>query len=253
MRLPFARRAEPTVAAPLAHGLDFHNHLLPAVDDGMPDLATSREAIVGLRALGFAGAVVTPHLYAGVFDNNAADLRARFRHYTSALAAAGEDFPLYLAGEYFTDEHFLALIEAEDLLYIPLGGARCVLMEFPFMQETPYAGPALAALRAHGYRPVIAHVERYRFVAQAPELWLERFAQAGAILQGDIGSLAGQYGPSAQRLAESLLDQKLISIWGTDVHHPAQLPRHIEPAMAKLAGLGRLNPILDELLPELAA
>jgi tyrosine-protein phosphatase YwqE len=253
MRLPFARRDLPASVPVLSHGLDFHNHLLPAVDDGVPDLATSRAAIEGLRGLGFAGAVVTPHLYAGVFDNEAADLRRRFRHYTDALEAAGERFPLHLAGEYFTDEHFLKLIEAEDLLYVPINGARCVLMEFPFMQETPYAGPALSALRAHGYRPIIAHVERYRFIAQAPEPWLERFAQAGAILQGDIGSLAGQYGPSAKRLAETLLERNLISIWGTDVHHPAQLSRHIAPAMSRLAPLGRLNTLLDALLVEQAA
>lgn len=250
MRWSFARRAEPQPAPVLAHGLDFHNHLLPAIDDGMPDLETSREAISGLRALGFAGAITTPHLYPGVFDNNAADLRQHFADYTAALAAAGEDFPLYLAGEYFTDEHFVALIEAEELLFIPLAGSRCVLMEFPFMQETPYTSAAFFALRAHGYKPIIAHVERYRFVAQEPALWLERFAEAGAILQGDIGSLAGQHGASAKALAEMLLERKMISIWGTDVHHPSQLSRYIAPAMARLTEVGRLNSILDELLLE---
>jgi tyrosine-protein phosphatase YwqE len=235
-------------------GMDFHSHLLPGVDDGMPAYQDALAAIDGLTALGFGGAVLTPHIYRGVFDNESGALRAAFAAFTETLAADGIDFPLYLAAEYFADENFLRLIEQDDILSVTVGDERWVMLEFPFLQETPFAGVCLSALAARGYRPVIAHVERYRFVAQATQEWLDRFARAGAVLQGDIGSLVGQYGEDAQRLSNWLAERDLIAIWGTDLHRPAHLDRHIVPGLAKLAAAGRpaKSGVLNEALAPLA-
>jgi protein-tyrosine phosphatase len=210
--------------------------------------AEARAAIEQLKALGFSGAVLTPHLYHGVFDNRAADLRAAFAALLTALKADDVVFALYLAGEYFADEHFLKLIEQGDLLHLPLGGERLVLLEFPYLQETPYASACLAALVAQRYRPVIAHVERYRFAARTPEAWLELFARYGGILQGDIGSLAGQHGEGVKRFAKWLLERNHVTIWGTDVHNPGQIERHIVPGLLQINGAGRLNGILNPML-----
>jgi tyrosine-protein phosphatase YwqE len=229
-------------------GFDFHSHLLPGVDDGMESFEESCDAIAQLKALGFVGAVTTPHIYRGVFENHAAGLRAAFGTFRARLDAIGEAFPLHLAAEYFTDEHFLALIGRDDLLYLPVGDERWVLLEFPYAQESPFAAPCLAALVARGYRPVIAHVERYRFMAASPDSWIDRFEGMGCVLQGDIGSLVGQFGKSAQRLGEELLVRNLISLWGTDLHKPGQIGRHIVPGLARLAGIERLNSVIDTAL-----
>jgi tyrosine-protein phosphatase YwqE len=228
-------------------GMDFHSHLLPGVDDGMTAYQEARAAIDGLVALGFGGAVLTPHIYRGVFDNDSGALRAAFAAFTAALAADGVDFRLHLAAEYFADENFLRLIEQDDILSVTVGDERWVLLEFPYLQETSFAGGCLAALVARGYRPVVAHVERYRFVAQAPQDWLEKFARVGAVLQGDIGSLVGQFGEEARRLSGWFAEREAITIWGTDLHRPAQLERHIVPGLAKLAKAGVLNEALAPL------
>jgi protein-tyrosine phosphatase len=221
---------------------------LPLVDDGMASYADAKRTIEKLKTLGFAGAVLTPHLYRGVFDNAASNLRASFDAFAAALRNEKIEFPLYLAGEYFADAHFLKLIEHGDLLYTALGGERLVLLEFSYLQETPYAIASLAALVASGYRPVIAHVERYRFVAQRPEPWLELFARYGAILQGDIGSLSGQHGEGIKRFTWWLLDRNYVAIWGTDVHNSGQIDRHIIPGLLQLNGAGRLNGGLNPML-----
>jgi protein-tyrosine phosphatase len=209
--------------------------------------------IAGLKTLGFSGAVLTPHLYHGVFDNQAARLRIVFDEFLTALKNDGIEFPLYLAGEYFADGHFVELIEQGDLLYTPVGNERWVLLEFPYLQESPYTITCLAALVSHGYRPVIAHVERYRFAAQNPEVWLKQFARYGAVLQGDIGSLAGQHGEAVKRFAGWLLDRNHIAIWGTDIHKSRQIDRHIVPGLAQLGTAGRTNDMLNPMLIEIAA
>jgi tyrosine-protein phosphatase YwqE len=253
MRLsfPYLSRNDHAANAKSAPGelsFDFHNHLLPGVDDGMQSLADSKRTIVDLKTLGFAGAVITPHLYKDVFDNVASSLRDSFASFVADLGEEADDFPLYLAGEYFADEHFVRLIEQEDLLYLPVAGERWVLLEFPYLQESPFASVCLSALVARGYRPVVAHVERYRYVAQAPDEWLGLFERSGAILQGDIGSLAGQHGEAVKRFANLLVERNIVKIWGTDIHNPGQIKRHIVPGLAHLASVDRLNDILDPLL-----
>jgi tyrosine-protein phosphatase YwqE len=251
-RLPWRARSRDDEPAGRL-GLDFHSHLLPGVDDGMPDYDEARAAILSLAALGFSGAVLTPHVYKEVFDNDSAALAAAFEGFVKSLAADGVDFRLHLAAEYFADENFLRLIERDDLMHVTIGHERWVLLEFPYLQESPYSAVCLSALVARGYRPVIAHVERYRFVAQAPEDWLARFAGAGAVLQGDIGSLVGQYGEPVRRFASWLAARGLIEIWGTDLHRASQVQRHVVPGLAKLAAAGRpakaaeLNAVLEGL------
>ena len=240
-------------SAPGELGFDFHTHLLPGVDDGMQTLEDSRQTIASLKTLGFAGAVVTPHLYAGVFDNSAPSLRESFASFVTDLGSDLEGFPLHLAGEYFADEHFAHLIEQDDLLFLPVVGERWVLLEFPYLQKTPFASVCLSALVARGYRPVIAHVERYRYVAQSPDEWLGLFERFGAILQGDIGSLVGQHGEEVRRFAISLVGRNIVKIWGSDVHNPGQIERHIAPGLAHLASVDRLNDMLDPLLEGIKA
>ena len=183
-------------------------------------------------------------------------MKSNFATFTKNLVADDIDFPLYLAAEYFADEHFLDLIAKDDLLSITVGRERWVLVEFSYIQETPFVGACLSALGAAGYRPVIAHVERYRFVAQNQAKWLTKFTQGNAVLQGDIGSLSGQYGEAVKRAALSLLKGRKIDIWGTDLHNPLQLQKYIAPGLAKLRAIQaapRLNALLDPMINGIVA
>jgi tyrosine-protein phosphatase YwqE len=91
-------------------------------------------------------------------------------------------------------------------------------------------------------------VERYRFAAQTPDTWLQQFKRYGAVLQGDIGSLAGQHGEDVKRFATWLLLRNYIEIWGTDIHKSRQIERHIIPGLAQLGLAGRLNNALNPML-----
>lgn len=226
-------------------GLDFHCHLLPGVDDGMATLDQSCTAIAELKRIGFSGAVLTPHIHHGVFDNGTAHLRAVFAAFSETLAASGQTFALYLAAEYFADEHCLHLIEEDDLLSLPVADERWVMIEFPIVQASPVASACLAALVSRGYRPVIAHVERYRFVRKAPDEWLDRFARANAVLQVNIGSLSGPHGEFVDQFTRRIRERGFTTLFGTDLHRPEQIGRKIVPTLAKLANLGRPNVALD--------
>ena len=245
------RRFRPQNLAPeapdgerLAPAWDFHCHLLPAVDDGLRSLEETQAAITGLRALGYQGAVLTPHIYRGVYDNTPQALREHFRALRQEIEG---DFSLHLAAEYFADEALLTAIERDDILYLELGRQKIVLVEFPTLMPSPAGMDVLLQLRRAGYQPVLAHVERYRYVHLEQSLWLPRLERSGAWLQCDIGSLVGQYGPHPQAFSRALLDQELPTLWGTDLHRVAQLERYVAPGLAVLTKSGqRINAVLEE-------
>lgn len=223
-----------TPAAPNL-GLDFHCHLLPAVDDGMADFAEARTAILRMKEIGYTGAVLTPHIYQSLYYNTATSLRRAYEAFAEEIAAAGMTFELHLAAEYFIDDHLLDLISRDELLFVQSGQDRLVLVELPLYRESPYAEACLSGLALRGYRPVIAHVERYRTIRKKPQPWLDYFAAFGAMLQGNIGSLTGQYGESVRLFAEELRARDAISIWGTDLHQGADLEHYIRPGLAHLS------------------
>jgi tyrosine-protein phosphatase YwqE len=139
-------------------------------------------------------------------------------------------------------------IDREDVLYLPVGDQKIVLVEFPALMPAPCGMDVLMALSRAGYQPVLAHVERYRYVKQDKSAWLPQIERSGAWLQCDIGSLAGQYGTRPQAFAGWLLDHKLPTLWGTDLHRTSQLARYVAPGLSLLARSGqRANAVLEDL------
>lgn len=246
--LGFLRRAprkntpgEP--ASPRLHW-DLHAHLIPGVDDGVKTVADAIEAVRALQSLGYRGSVLTPHIYRSVYPNTRATLEPAFAQLQAGLVDAGIDHGLVMAAEYFGDEYLLELIEREPLLSFGGTSQPMVLVEFPYTTVPLLWADLFSALLRKGYLPVLAHIERYRFVLESPEMWLERFAQFGIKIQCNIGSLAGQYGREAFEFARRMRDTGVPAFWGTDLHRPKQIAQYIRPALTHLTELGELNPQL---------
>lgn len=225
-------------------GWDFHCHLIPGVDDGVRTQEEAQEAIDGLRALGYQGGVVTPHIYSGVYDNESDGLRAAF---AEVQGRVGSEYPLWLAAEYHTTDALFDYIANNDLLHLPLEDRRLVLVEFPYLMPAPRGMDAIAALARAGYQPVLAHVERYRYIQADPDPWLSALSRYDTWLQCNIGSLVGMYGQGPRDFARNLLSQGRPVIWGTDLHRPRQIERYIANGLDQLGRVGRLNAILDQL------
>ena len=103
----FRPGADPAKSADLepldlsAFRYDFHSHLVPGVDDGAPNLAASIEMIDGLVALGYRGAVTTPHIMVGTYPNDRGTLEPPFDKLRQAVTERHPDFQLALGAEYF--------------------------------------------------------------------------------------------------------------------------------------------------------
>lgn len=203
---------------PPAGYIDLHCHWLPGIDDGATDLDEGVAILRGLGGLGFGLVTATPHMRPGLFDNEAAGIRASFEQARASLPGG---LPrVELGCEHYFDDVVVARIQGQEC--VPLPGGRAILLEF-YDQDFPKSvQEQLFRMRAAGLRPVIAHPERYQRIWQEPRL-LEELVDRGAVALLDIAALAGKYGRKPEKVARRLLDEDLYYAACSDAHRAADV------------------------------
>lgn len=194
---------------------DCHAHLLPGIDDGPKTDADAVALVEQLLNLGFRQLAATPHVMADFYPNTPATIRAAYEQLQTALRAAGHELPIHVAAEYLLDEGFGKLLQDGELMTLP---GRHVLVEMSFYGEFPQLDQYLFQLQTRGYRPIVAHPERYAYYAGNVER-CRQLRDQGALLQVNLLSLAGYYDRNTQRMAEQLIKHQLVDLVGTDAHH----------------------------------
>jgi protein-tyrosine phosphatase len=220
---------------------DMHAHLLPGIDDGSPDAATSSILVKGLEDLGYRQFIATPHIMWDMYKNTPATIANAL----GELRQNGAYANMRTAAEYFIDDHFEQELQ-NDIPLLTITGKQ-VLVEFSFVAAPFDLKEQLFKLQIKGYEPVLAHPERYIYFAGNKSVY-DDFKSMCCLLQINLLSLSGYYGRPACELAEWLIAKNYVDLVGTDLHHQ----RHLEvlrngkkwmPAVYKLLDSGRLmNP-----------
>lgn len=197
-------------------GADMHSHLLPGIDDGSPDMATTVDFIRELQQLGYQKLITTPHILWDLYKNTRPLILEKAALVKEALHSKGIAIEFAVAAEYFMDDYFNQLLKSgEPLLTLK---DNWVLVEFSFVSEPYDLAQNLFDLEINGYLPVIAHPERYAYFHQRKERLHELFDR-GYLLQLNLLSLTGYYGRAIQEMGAYLLRNKMIRLFGTDLHH----------------------------------
>ncbi|MFN0031430.1 MAG: tyrosine-protein phosphatase [Flavobacteriales bacterium] len=214
---------------------DMHSHLLFGIDDGAESLEDSIQLILHLQQLGYKKLITTPHIYQDMYRNTPDTIFPKLEIVREELKNRSIDVELSAAAEYFCDDHFEKLIEEQNLLTF---SARYVLFEISFAAENANLGRAIFNMRLAGYNPILAHPERYDYWHRDFSRY-ESMLDKDVLLQINISSLTGQYGPGAQRIAERLIEKGMVSFVGTDCHHMG----HVQ-----LTNAARSSPYMKMLL-----
>lgn len=200
--------------------IDIHTHILPGLDDGSQDLESSLLMAEMAAESGVTAIVATPHSnLKGYYANNYWDkeLRGRLESFQEALNEAEIAVTIFPGMEIFGTQDVPELLREGRL--IPLANSRYPLIEFPFQDYDQQATRVLEDVTAMGYRPVVAHPERYRYTQEFPPL-LNRWVEMGCLLQVNKGSLLGRFGRAAELLSLSLLDRGFAAFVASDAHSP---------------------------------
>lgn len=245
----FKKKSAVSVAAEINYGgikTDMHSHLLPGIDDGSPDAATSVAYIKAMMKLGYEKFITTPHIYPDLYPNTRETILAAHGVLQQKLKEEQVDVEIIPAAEYFIDDLFAdRLKNKEPLLTIH---KNWVLVEISFMTPPPDLNNILFDLIVHGYQPVLAHPERYSFYHNQKEIF-HRFKDQGCLLQINLLSLSGYYGRGVQEAAQYMLQEKIVDLIGTDLHHQRHLDAMHHPALfADVQKALQTNTILNSSL-----
>lgn len=194
---------------------DIHSHLIPGIDDGSKSLDESISLLLGLQSLGFKKVITTPHVMFDYYRNDSEKILKGLKRLREAVKLHKIDMEIDVAAEYYLDDHFESLIEKKDLLTF---GDNMVLFELSFFEEPRMLDQVIFKLQLEGYKPVLAHPERYAYWHRSIEKY-EQLVEKGVLLQANLGSFSGNYGPEVLKVANFLADNNSLALLGSDTHH----------------------------------
>lgn len=196
--------------------VDIHCHILPEVDDGAESLEEALEMARMAAACGVTDLAATSHFRGdgdepGVLDR----IYRRFRFLEEELKKERIHLRLHLGAEVLCLYETIALARNRELPTI--SDTDYVLCEFFFDAPFDYMDEILDAIAEEGYRPVIAHPERYASIQRDPRR-VQRWFRKGYVIQVNKGSVLGAFGSRVQDAAQWLLEMGFVHILASDAH-----------------------------------
>jgi protein-tyrosine phosphatase len=201
--------------------IDLHCHILPGLDDGAVDLATSLAMARAFVADGVTVVACTPHILPGLYHNSGPQIREATKGLQEILHREAITLQLVTGADNHITPNFVSELASGHLL--ALADSRYVLVEPPHHVAPPRLEEMFFALLVAGFVPILTHPERLSWIESQYPL-LERLVRAGAWMQITAGSLAGSFGRRAQYWGERLLDEGSVHVVATDAHDVSRRP-----------------------------
>ena len=199
------------------HGYtDIHSHLFPGVDDGARSMEMSMEMFRIAWENGIRRMILTPHNKPAHRNISRRSLEKGVAELQQAVEAEGMAMELYPGCEVYYRSDAVELLEQGE---IPtMAGSSYVLVEFSPMDEFDYIRSGIYQLMAGGYKPILAHAERYKGVNASPAR-AEELESMGCCIQVNADSIMGANGWQIKRFTRSLLKKRLVHFVATDAHN----------------------------------
>ena len=198
--------------------IDFHNHVLPNVDDGPQSIEESLDMLDCAYKQGIKKVINTVHYqHPKMDDKNVSTnyLMGQLDILQKSVDEKNIDIKLYLTAEVF---YLPNLVEISSNPILTIGNGKYMLIEFTTNIYPTGFENVLFDLQMAGITPVIAHPERYRFIQKDFKI-LNRWIDKGYILQLDAGSILGFFGPNIKKITIEMIKNGLIHLVGSDAHN----------------------------------
>lgn len=197
--------------------VDFHNHILPGIDDGSQSIAQSLMMLDLYQDLEIKAVIASPHIYKELYPNTPESISKSFETLSPKAIQKNVQIKGY-AAEYLVDDFFLEHLQNNTSLLCCFD--EHVLIEIPFFGTLKLLEQAVFTMQNRGYTAILAHPERY---ANLKNESLNNLRIRGVKLQLNALSLMGHYGPEVKKKASEWLTRGLYDFVGTDAHNEQQL------------------------------
>jgi len=204
--------------------VDIHCHLLPGLDDGPETMEESLEMAEMALSDGITHIAATPHSN-DVYPFDSERSQALCRELAERMGGrlnltTGCDFHLSYEN-----------VEAATACpaRFALNQKHYLLLEFADFSLPAFLDRALERLQAAGLKLIVTHPERNPLVRAAPER-LRGWIDSGCSVQITALSLAGRFGPAAERAALGYLDRNWVHFVASDAHNVRGRPPRLRTA-----------------------
>lgn len=211
--------------------IDIHSHILYGVDDGSKDIETSVKMAKEAYEKGFTHICCTPHYLEPDYISSWQENEKKLEILNQRLKEEKIDIELRLGNEIFINENTIDNITNHSAL--KLNESKYVLVEFPMINELKCSDKIIDKLILKGFKVIIAHPERYKYVQQNSD-YLIPYLEKGVIFQSNFGSIMGMYGDDARLCMNDLLKRNMIQILATDSHKANSVYYKIDKYIEKI-------------------
>lgn len=207
--------------------VDLHCHILPGIDDGAQTVEDSIELLNALRRQRIHSVMFTPH-----FNFERLDIKSfceRRQKSLELLTATQEPKNLAMTVKAGAEVFFSVKLNEEDIEPLCFDGTNYILIELPVTSRPYGLTHTLRALLNRGYIPILAHVERYPYIAEDPTV-LYDLVMEGCLAQVNAGAILKDNERS--KMAMKYLKWELAQLISSDTHSMKKRPPNIKPAMS---------------------
>lgn len=195
---------------------DIHCHVVPGIDDGSPDAVTSADLVERMQRWGITRIIASPHVTEASFENTPQIMDNALASLKEELDRRGNGIDISHSAEYRIDDYFFSQIENDNLCPLP---GNFLLIENSFIQEPWDLDRIVFDLKIKGFKPILAHPERYFYYAEGHRDRYKKLHVNGLMFQINLLSLAGHYGKAEKNTAEYLLENDMVDFIGSDLHN----------------------------------
>jgi protein-tyrosine phosphatase len=193
--------------------VDIHCHILPGLDDGPQDMATSIAMAQLASAAGISTVIGTPHWIEDEHETDPVGVRHVSEDLQTELNRRAIPLTVLPGNEALICPDLSHRVRRGDVLTLADRGTH-LLIELPYEDMPTYVDDVIFKLQLQGLIPVLAHVERYTYVRSDWHV-LDRWVRHGCLAQVNAASLdPGR----SDRFAQDLVDRGLVACTATDSH-----------------------------------
>lgn len=213
--------------------IDIHHHLLPGLDDGARDLTTSVAMVEMAVDDGITHIVATPHANHTYSYDRAGNQRLLDDVRNALPPATAERITLGLGCDFHLNFENVEDAQKHRGRYT-INGTEYLLVELPDFNIPTRAEEVLYNLRVAGLTPILTHPERNTTLQRSPQR-LGNWIADGLLVQVTAGSVLGNFGGKAKKMAWDLLRSGSVHFIATDAHDTVRRPPKMSEARQQIA------------------
>lgn len=204
--------------------IDIHSHIIFGADDGVRSLDEAIELLKLDREEGAYAVFATPHYGAeNIYTPEASLVMQKFELLKERATKEIPEVELYLGTEWYCAYSLARRIRQRQAFR--MNDTDYILTEFleyrdlhgDHYEDTDRIVTNLMELKSQGFKPILAHPERYTAIQKDWDL-AKKLHKNGILLQVNAYDLELNMSLKTKELAQWMAKEKLISFIGSDMH-----------------------------------